>query len=164
MPLPKIALVALAILLASAAPSQSRLMVVLSYQQLIEKSDLVVIAAPVTKTADTKEQAFLPDIVRQDVAGKQSPIGSVGVETTFKVNAVFKGDAGTKQFVLHHYREVDAPGLQIDGPSLVTFDPSDPGTRSSYLLFLVREADGRFAPTGGQTDPGFKVIDPLPFE
>jgi hypothetical protein len=46
MPLPKIALVALAILLASAAPSQSRLMVVLSYQQLIEKSDLVVIATP----------------------------------------------------------------------------------------------------------------------
>jgi hypothetical protein len=37
-------------------------MVVLSYQEMLEKSDLVVIATPKSKTTDTKEQAFLPGI------------------------------------------------------------------------------------------------------
>jgi hypothetical protein len=77
---------------------------------------------------------------------------------------VLKGDKTTKQFTLHHYRkaQIRAPGL--DEPSLVFFDPSDLSQRSAYLLFLVREPDGRFAPTGGQTDPGYKVINRLPFE
>ena len=34
--------------------SQARQMVVLSYQEMLEKSDLVVIAAPKSKTTDTK--------------------------------------------------------------------------------------------------------------
>jgi hypothetical protein len=37
--------------------SQARKMVVLSYQEMLEKSDLVVIAAPKSKTTETKEQA-----------------------------------------------------------------------------------------------------------
>ena len=36
--------------------SQARLKLVLSYQEMLEKSDLVVIAAPKSKTTDTKEQ------------------------------------------------------------------------------------------------------------
>jgi hypothetical protein len=48
--------------------------------------------------------------------------------------------------------------------SAVFFDPSDPSKRNSCLLFLVREPDGRFAPTGGQTDPGYKAINPLPLD
>jgi hypothetical protein len=36
--------------------------------------------------------------------------------------------------------------------------------RSCFLLFLVREPDGRYAPTGGQTDTGDKAINPLTFE
>jgi hypothetical protein len=52
----------------------------------------------------------------------------------------------------------------MNGPSLVSFDPSDMKQRSSYLLFLIREPDGRFAPTGGQTDPGFKAVTSMPME
>lgn len=155
-------LLAIAIMLCSISPSQSRLAVVLSYQELIDRSDLVVIATPMAKTADTEERAFLPNIVRQDNNGKQIEVESIGVETAFKIAAVLKGDAAVKQFILHHYREANPPDIQLNGPSLVFFDPSDLSTRHSYLLFLVREADGRFAPTGGQTDPGFKAIDPLP--
>ena len=136
---------------------------VLSYQEMLEKSDLVVIATPKSKTTDTREQAFLPNIWLQDKDGRRSKIESIGVETVFAVSAVLKGDKMGKQFTLHHYREAKIrPAL--DEASLVVFDPSDISKRSSYLLFLVREPHGRFAPTGGQTDPGYKAINPLPFE
>ena len=91
---------------------------------------------------------------------------SIGVETVFVVSAVFKGDAGLKRFTLHHYRDArfknESDIVQLNGPLLVSFDPADPSKHNSYLLFLVRERDGRFAPVGGQTDPGMKVIIPVP--
>ena len=52
----------------------------------------------------------------------------------------------------------------LDGPFLVRFDPSVISKRGSYVLFLVRKPDGRFAAIGGQTDPGMKAISPIPFE
>lgn len=141
--------------------SQARLMTVLGYQELFDKSDLVVIAVPKTKTADTKEVAFLPDISLHDKDGKQSRIKSIGVETAFAVSAVLKGDKTRKTFTLHHYREAHIPAVELSGPLLVSFDPEAPSQRGSYLLFIVHEPDGRFAPTGGQTDPGFESVGHL---
>lgn len=108
----------------------------------------------------------------QEKDGKQGSIKSIGVETVFVVSAVLKGDASLKRFTLHHYREGrsgdESNGKvlveELNGPNLVQFDPSDVSKRSSYLLFLVRERDGRFAPIGGQTDPGMKAISPIPFD
>jgi hypothetical protein len=130
---------------------------------MLAKSDLVVIANPTSKTADTSEESSLPGIWMQESDGKQSRIKSIGVETVFAVSAFLKGDLTLKQFTLHHYREAQV-SRGLDGPSLVSFDPSDMSKRSSYLLFLVREPDGRFAPIGSQTDPGMKAISPIPFE
>lgn len=146
-----------------AAPvqSQARPVTVPGYQQLLDRSDLVVIAVPRTKTTDTKEWAFLPNMSRQDKDGLHHKIKSVGVETAFAVSAVLKGDKTVKIFALHHYRETQAPAVEVNGPLLVSFDPAK---RSTYLLFLVRERDGRFAPTGGQTDPGFESITRLSYE
>jgi hypothetical protein len=143
--------------------SKARVMSVLTYQQLLDKSDLVVIATPTTKTTDTKEESFLPNIVSTDREGKQSKVTAIGVETTFKVCAVLKEDKGLQQFVLHHYRQASSE-LMMNGPMLVSFDPSEMKQRSSYLLFLVREPDGRYAPTGGQTDPAFKAVSKVPIE
>lgn len=141
--------------------SHARLMEVLTYREMLAKSDLVVIATPKSKTTDTWEQAFFPNIVQQDKDGRQSKVESIGVETIFVVSAVLKGDETIKKFTLHHYRE-GSSSPTMNGPSLVFFDPSDTSKRNSYLLFLVREPDGRFAPTGGQTDPGYKAVNPLP--
>ena len=143
--------------------AEARPVSVVSYQEMLVKSDLVVIADPISETTDTKEEAFLPGIWVQEKDGKQSRIKSVGVETVFAVSAVLKGDAGLKRFTLHHYREAQSRA-EGNGPVLLRFDPSDVSKRSSYLLFLVRERDGRFAPIGGQTDPGMKAISPIPFE
>jgi len=158
-----VVMVAAVLFCATPNESHARLMDVLNYQQLLEKSDLVVIATPKTKTVDTKEQAFFSNIMQQDESGKQSKVKSIGVETVFAVCAVLKGDKSTVLFTLHHYREAQS-GPSMNGPILVFFDPSDMSKRSSYLLFLVREPDGRFAPTGGQTGPGYKAINPLPLD
>jgi hypothetical protein len=43
-----------------------------------------------------------------------------------------------------------------NGPNLATFDP---GQHHRFLLFLRREADGRYCPVSGQTDPTlFSVV------
>jgi hypothetical protein len=138
-------------------------MLVPSYQELLDKSDLVIIATPITKTTDTKEESFLPNIFNQEKDGTKSKVSAVGVETTFKVCAVLKGEKRSQQVVLHHYREASTAS-GFNGPELVFFDPSDINRRGSYLLFLIREPDGRYAPTGGQTDPGDKTISKVPLE
>jgi hypothetical protein len=141
---------------------RARPLQVFSYQELLDKSDLVAIATPAGRTTDTNEETFLPGIVSTDVNGKQSRVKCIGVETAFEVAAILKGDKNVRKFVLRHCRE--APPGGMNGPTFVFFDPSDPkNPREAYLLFLIREPDGRYAPTGGQTDPGVQAISKLPF-
>ncbi|QOY89836.1 hypothetical protein [Paludibaculum fermentans] len=135
----------------------------LSYQELLDKSDLVAIATPSARTADTGEELVLPGISTMDGQGRTEKVKCLGVETPFVVSAVLKGDRNLRKFTLHHGRwppEVPA----VNGSALVFFDPRLAQRSGSYLLFLVREPDGRYAPTGGQTDPGMAVISRLPFE
>jgi hypothetical protein len=122
-----------------------------SYEELLEKSDLVVIATPAA-TNDTKEHIDLPGVVGEHV---------IGVETTFTVSTVLKGDKGLRDFVFHHYRTTDGSNIPhvANGPSFVSFKPvanTTIGPRT-FILFLVREADGRYAPIVGQTHPGGAV-------
>ena len=121
------------------------------YQELLEKSDLVVIATP-SATNDTKEHIDLPGFVGEHV---------IGVETTFTVSAVLKGDEVLRDFVLHHYRTIDGSNIphMPNGPTFVSFNPVAKPTIAprTFILFLLREADGRYAPIVGQTDPGEAV-------
>ena len=120
-----------------------------TYQDMLDKSDLVVIAEP-TATKQTAEAMILPGI---------SPdIHVVGVETAFEVSATLKGSKETKTLLLHHYRFADPSESKLLGaPDLAVFDPK---TKQCFLLFLVRESDGRYAPVTGQTDPAdFSVLE-----
>ena len=157
---------ALILMLIFCGQAQARKLLVLSYQEMFSKSDLVVVAKAESKTTDTSEEGVLPGIWEQEKGGKPVQIKSIGVETVFVVSAVLKGDAELKHFTLHHYREArfknESDIVQLNGPLLVRFDPTDPSKHDTYLLFLVRERDGRFAPVGGQTDPGMKAIIPIP--
>lgn len=122
-----------------------------SYEELLEKSELVVLATP-TATNDTKEHVDLPGFSGEHL---------VGVETRFIPSAVLKGDKALKSFVLHHYRTADGTNMPHlpNGPGFVSFTPaqSPNGIQRTYILFLVREPDGRYAPVVGQADPGFAV-------
>ena len=141
--------------------ARARLVQIITYDELWRKSDLVVIAQPTTKTTNTNEVNYLLDIVQTDASGKENKVAAIGVETTFNVIKILKGNNDIKQFILHHYRETSWPSpspVELGGPNLVSFDPSDPARRRDILLFLLREKDGRYAPYGGQTDPGLHAI------
>jgi hypothetical protein len=137
-----------AFLLLTTAIVSARLMGSWSYQQLLDKSDLVVVATP-TVTNDTQEERDLPGY---------TAIRAIGVETQFKVSVVLKGDKVIKDFVLHHYRAPQPGESYPNGPNLLSFNPSK---KRSFLIFLIREADGRYAPTCGQTDPGYFAVHAL---
>ncbi|MEY2538815.1 MAG: hypothetical protein QOG67_2555 [Verrucomicrobiota bacterium] len=102
------------------------------------KADLVVIAKAVS-TKDTAEQTTLGDM--------QPPLEATGVETEFETQLVFKGSKSIKKFTLHHYKtDQDF----ADGPMFV-YIPRD--EHPFYLLFVIKEKDGRYAPTNDQIDP-----------
>jgi hypothetical protein len=127
----------------------ARLMQDWTYQELFAKSDLVAIAKPVTATRDTNEQSLLADI------SPSEPV--IGVTTEFESLLMLKGQKQDR-FVLHHYRRKSNEPV-VNGPMLVSFDPAN--DRKSYLVFLIREHDGRFAPVAGQTDPGAFSVQEL---
>ncbi len=112
-----------------------------TYEELYEQADLVVIVKPIS-TKDTGEKWILPDI------GPATDV--VGLSTVFEIRLVMKGDKSLKECTLHHYRLADTKRGISNGPLLVSFDPKD---SPKYLLFLKKEADGRYAPVSGQTDP-----------
>ena len=149
--------VLLCVVMAPAAVSPARPVPAWSYEKLVGGADLVVIATP-TATKDTKEPAVLPGVSRPGPDGQPAPVPAVGVETTFAVQAILKGEAkDLKQFVVYHLREGDAQAQAPapNGPMLVKFDVK---AGHKYLLFLKREG-GRYVSVTGQTDPAIGVKD-----
>ncbi|HUD46219.1 MAG TPA: hypothetical protein VMR33_05290, partial [Candidatus Baltobacteraceae bacterium] len=138
------------LLIVSASIAAARGVRIWSYQDLLDKSDLVVIATP-TANNDTMERN-LPGFESQPV---------IGVDTRFAVSAVIKGDKALKDFVLHYYRPGPGGMVVPNGPTFVYFVVSEKPSvrRRTYILFLHREADGRYAPVVGQTDPGLGVME-----
>ena len=142
-------LLATACVLASTDIVAARAIRIWSYQELLDKSDLVVIASP-TANKDTREHIDLPGFDGQRV---------VGVETRFTVSAVLKGDQKMKDFVVHHYHPGPDGMIVPNGPTFVSFAvPKEPKVfPRTYILFLLRETDGRYAPVVGQADPGMGI-------
>ena len=124
------------------APAHARNIAQWSYEELFAKSDFVVIAEPVSKTRDTRERSILTYNISPGV-------DVIGVNTEFESLLVIEGTS-RKKFILHHYRLAPFDGVMLNGPGLVSFDPRS--VPQPFLMFLVRESDGRFAPVGHQTD------------
>ncbi|MGC9944233.1 MAG: hypothetical protein ABSE48_20595 [Verrucomicrobiota bacterium] len=147
----RLLVLATAILLGLTGIVAARAVRIWSYQELLEASDLVVIATP-TASNDTKEHIDLPGFDRQQV---------MGIETRFAVSGVLKGDKALKDIVLHHYRPVPDGMTVPNGPTFVYFPvsgtPQVPGR--TYILFLHREVDGRYASVVGHADPGLGVME-----
>lgn len=110
-----------------------------TYAEMFDKADLVVIAQ-VVSTRDTEERTTL-----------LHDVSVIGVTTEFKSSLILKGPNTCTSFLLHHYRyPSEDDRLEVaDGPDLVRIGPYNP----TFLLFLAKESDGRYAPVTGQTDP-----------
>jgi hypothetical protein len=141
--------IAAVLMLAVATAVQARIVRMWSYQQLYDQSDLVVIAKP-SATRDTSEKSILKDIFPN--------VPVIGVSTEFSVSLVIKGSKTTKFLTMHHYRLVNPRLILLNGPALASFDLSKD---RPFLLFLHREADGRYSPASGQTDPMFFSVQML---
>jgi hypothetical protein len=141
------------VLLAGAA--EARTLRTWTYTHLMKAADLVVIATPRATTA-TGRLEELPDIRESDACGNASTVKAERLETELEVTVTLRGNPVTN-IVLHHTREHPVGKPQLDGPGFVRFDPKD---ELQYLMFLVREPDGRYAAVSGQTDPN-QAIEPL---
>src|SRR5262249_41980573 len=111
-----------------------------SYEDMFKESDLVVIARPVS-SRDTGERHLDRHV--------SPPVPVAGVTTECSALYVLKGPR-LKKFKLHHFRDLTDPKrVVIGGPTGISFDiPKN----NSFLMFLVRDAGGRFVPFAGQTD------------
>jgi hypothetical protein len=121
-----------------------------TYQEMFDKADLVVIAE-VLSTKGTEERSALQDL--------DPHVAVIGVVTEFKSRLMIKGSQSTKTFQLHHYKfQSDDDKLAANSPDLVEIS----GQHQVFLLFLIKEREGRYAPVTGQTDPGLFSILELP--
>ena len=119
-----------------------------SYDKLTDKATLIVIATP-TEVAETAELAALPDIATVHRDGTKEAVMGKGVETRFDVLTVLKEEPKPKTSVLHHFRLAKLEPM-FNGPLLVAFEPKE---KKRFLMFLQRDADGRYVAVSGQTDP-----------
>ena len=116
-----------------------------TYRELYDDSDLVVIAQP-RASQDTAERNVLANT------------DAVGVSTEFEVALTLKGERPVERITLHHYRYA-TERIANNGPVFERFNCGADST--SYLLFLKKEADGRYAPVDGQTEPGIDAVQRL---
>jgi hypothetical protein len=137
--------------------ASARIRQVWTKQQMVDRADLIVMAK-VVEVRDTGLQTTIPNIARGN-----APIAAVEMEGTFEVSAVVKGKQEGAKLVLAYLRETK-PEPARGAAELVGFEAGD---RREYLLFLKREADGRYSAVVGQTDPADAVKEvsrPVPVE
>ena len=116
---------------------------------MFDKADLVVIAHRVS-TKNTDERSMLTDL--------RPHVAVVGVVTEFRTLLILKGAKNATKFNLHHYRLQSENDQNVEsGPDLVRFSR---GQHVPFLLFLIKERNGKYAPVTGQTDPAaFSVLE-----
>jgi len=93
----------------------------------------------------------------------------LGVEATFAVSKVLKGNLTSRTVVLHYYRwatpyktsdPASAEGQDVNSPSLIYLSPTN--KMNQYLLYLVRDGASRYAPVSGQIDTACQAVRVLP--
>ena len=126
--------------------AHSRMFQALTYQQLRDGSDLVVVGRPL-EVRHLDEKYVLPGISRMPSKGSDTRYHAQGIETKFEVLTTLKGSE-LQSVVLHHYRKADKDP-EINGPSLMEFDPK---ACDKYLLFLKKRNDGQYEGVAGQVD------------
>jgi hypothetical protein len=113
-----------------------------SDSEVFEKADLVVVAIA-GSTSNTRERISL---------ALNPPVPVTGIETEFEVRIVLKGSPAVRKLRLHYYKSDEE---FTNGPWLIEI-PKD--KHPTYLLFLIREPDGRYAPATNQIDPAGSAV------
>jgi hypothetical protein len=150
----KIKLILCLALVAFNLSSHARVTRLWSGAELLEASDLVVVGQSIkVKDLDEMNSALWPGGTKLR-----------GVEATFAVSKVLKGDFTNRTVVLHYYRW-DTPfktsdsgsafGPDVDSPGLIYLTPSN---TNQFLLYLVSDGATRYAPASGQLDTAADAV------
>jgi hypothetical protein len=87
-----------------------------------------------------------------------------GIEATFAVSKVLKGDFTNRTVTLHYYRWVtlyktsdplSVMGPDDDSPTLMYLTPTD---TNRFILYLVKDGALRYAPASGQLDTAYQSV------
>ena len=87
-----------------------------------------------------------------------------GLEATFAVSKVLKGDFTSHTVILHYYRwdnfleTSDAGsvfGPDVNSPFLIYLTPT---STNQFLLYLVSDGASRYAPASGQLDTAYQSV------
>ena len=121
---------------------EARLVRIWTYQDLLKRADVVVVASASESKVTEYTDAFRHDYLLQ-------------MKTTLDVQSVLKGELmANEQLNLVHFRMKEGVGIN-NGPQLVHFRTGE--NRPSYLLFLNRREDGQYEAVTGQMDPVLSV-------
>jgi hypothetical protein len=78
-----------------------------------------------------------------------------GVEATFAVSKVLRGDFTNSTVILHYYRFEPPHFCPPNGPCFLDLTTAD---TNQFLLYLVPDGASRFAPVSGQLDPSLDAV------
>ena len=101
------------------------------YDLLTERADLFVISTP-TNTKETAQNMDLPGIRRGGLDDASRPVPGVGLQTTFDVLSVFKGDKSLKSIVLVHFRDAEPQRFSANSPGWCRSIPSRRGDTFTF--------------------------------
>lgn len=88
----------------------------------------------------------------------------LGVEATFEISKVLKGDYTNRTVVLHYYRwdtpyrtsdPASANGDDINSQVLIYLTPTN---NNQFVLYLVGDGASRYAPVSGQFDTAYQAV------
>jgi hypothetical protein len=79
----------------------------------------------------------------------------VGVEATFTVSKVLKGDFTNRTVRLHYYRFDPLHFCPPNGRSFIDLTSTE---TNQFLLYLVSDGAARYAPVSGQLDPALDAV------
>ena len=147
--------VVLAIVL-SAVPANAYIMQELTYAELFELADVVVIATPI----ETKDSSASLPLEFEQPRNITDQIKTV--ETKFALSFVLKGKLDSTTFRLLHLNRKDKRGAFLFGQIgtfFVDFHHEN-FTRNSFLLFMKKRKDGKYAP-GWRPMEGSRAIIPI---
>lgn len=128
-----------------------------SIQELHNRSDVVVVCSPTKIEHKPELDANLIDEKWRDYF--------TVTRTTFRVVVSLKGEYSRKVLELDHYA-LTQKGIYLgNGPVVADFadsivtaeDAGEPFSRSTFILFLKRNAAGVLEPVTGQHDSAFSV-------
>lgn len=129
-----------------------RLLQIWSYELLVRKADLIIVAIPVS-VRDVEPRTEYPQLAGVLLDGSHTRTPAIWIETSFARLVVLKGEDPGPQIAVRHLRWPELLSLVNDPPQFVKFDPKQ---KQEYLLFLKREAD-QWVPVTGQVDPVYSV-------